>query len=379
MSAHNFSTEKSNQLSQIYNHESIKPIRIQLKDLKKNNIEIEIQARSKVTKNNETMKSLLLKMGENIETIYKENEMNFMISSISENVISILEKDGLEELIQYWINMAPERFINTKKSRAPQLQSAQTLNLLREETEKNIEQHLDNLESQDDLKAAYELKLQELKKIEEVAEKKNHSLLPDEREDGTFNQLNELDRLQEERFADKASCAPPLPPIDITEDNIKRLKAKGQELIDAWHDTIEYFTEQYPPRTQETCDGLIESLDIFIKGLRPYEDLKYRRDWAMWCQIIEKKITVSATNASKISAIEAAYKIDTRTGQPMMRHITKEQIDSMAGEHLNFLVKYYNNDKTNFLYWLSRAFRENGAPSRESRAVDLNPKLSHLS
>lgn len=379
MSAQNFSSEKTN--LKLYNHELIKPIRLQLRELKTQNSDIEIQAHRKIFQNNETMKSLLLKMGQNLESIYLENGMEFMIPSICETIISFLEKDALDSLIQYCLNVLPENYKSSKKGpqRLNQLQSQNVLNLLKEETEKNIEQNLEYLDSQDDLKAAYELKIQELKKIEAVAEKKEFSLLPDEREDGNFNPLNELDRLQEERFAEKATCAPPLPPIDITAENIKRLEQKGQELIDAWHDTIKYFTQEYPPRTQETCDGLIESLDVFIKGLRCYSDLKYRRDWSMWCQIIEKKISVSATNASKISAIEAAYRVDPRTGKPLMRHITKEQIDSMYEEHLNFLVKYYNNDKTNFLYWMSRAFKENGAPARESRAIDLGPKLSHLS
>lgn len=372
--------EKQNQtFSRLYNHPQIKS---ELQGLRQDDIEIEekeMSTRSFVLQKRETQKSRLLKIGTTLEEIFIKEELEFMIPSISETIISFLEKDALEGLIQYCIDTLPEKYKHAEKSRAPKLLSQNVLNLLKEETEKNIENNLQHLDSQDDLKDAYELKLRELKKIEEVAEKKNHSLLPDERTDGSYNQLNELDRLQEERFAEKASCAPPLEAIDITEQNIQRLREKGQEWVDAIHDTIKYFTDEYPPTTQETCDGLIESIDVFIKGLRCYTDLKYRRDWAMWCQIIEKKVTVSATNASKISAIEAAYRVDPRTGKPLMRHITKEQIDSMAGEHLNFLVKYYNNDKTNFLYWMSRAFRESGAPARESRAIDLSPKLSHLS
>jgi hypothetical protein len=367
------------QFSKLYNNPQIKA---ELQALRQDNNEIEereISTRSFVLQKRETQKSRLLKIGNILEEVYIKEELEFMIPSISETVISLLEREALEGLITYAIETLPEKYKQSEKSRAPKIQSQNVLNHLKEETEKNIENNLQHLDSEDDLKAAYELKLQELKKIEEVAEKKNHSLLPDEREDGHYNQLNELDRLQEERFAEKASCAPPLEAIDITEANIQRLREKGQEWVDAIHDTIKYFTDEYPPRTQETCDGIIESIDIYIKGLRPFSDLKYRRDWPMWCQIIEKKINVSATNASKISAIEAAYRVDPRTGKPLMRHITKEQIDSMYEEHLNFLVKYYNNDKTNFLYWMSRAFRENGAPARESRAIDLGPKLSHLS
>jgi hypothetical protein len=373
----------SQMFSRIYNHESVKPIRLHLRQLKTDNEDIEIDARARVTKNNETMKSDILKMGQAIEKIYKENGMDFMISSVSENVIAILEKDALEDLIGYAISVLPQEYKNPNRSRAPQIQSKQTLDSLRNLTEKNIDS-LENLDSEDDLKAAYELKLQELKKIEEVAEKKNHSLLPDEREDGTFNQLNELDRLQEERFSEKASIGEPLPP-NIKEGEtqeeynyqMKRLEEAFAEYADIARDVGEFFTKKFPPTEIDTVRELADAITVWNRAFRPVTDDKFRRDWVMWKDIILKKITVSATNAAKVSGIKCAHIIDPKTGRYIVRHITKEQIDSMYVENWNYIIDIFNSIFP--LIKMSEAFASNAARCREDRAWTLGPKLSHLS
>src|SRR5690606_25019554 len=124
-----------------------------------------------------------------IEKIYRSNEMDFMISKISQTVIDILEKDALEDLINYASIVLPEEY-KRSYSRAPQLQSQFTLNKLKEEAEKNIEEKFSNLKGKDDLKQAYDIKLQELKALESICEEQEVSLLPDERSDenAAYNQ-----------------------------------------------------------------------------------------------------------------------------------------------------------------------------------------------
>lgn len=385
MSAYQQKQEKQNQtFSRLYNHPVIKS---ELQALKADDIEIEereISTRAFVTQKRETQKSRLLKIGQTLEDIFIKEELEFQIPYISETIITFLEKDALEGLIQYCIDTLPEKYKQSEKSRAPQLRSQNVLNLLKEETEKNIENNLQHLDSEDDLKAAYELKLQELKKIEEVAEKKNHSLLPDEREDGHYNQLNELDRLQEERFAEKASIGEPLPPNikegqtkDEYDQEMKRLKEAFAEYVDIAHDVAEFFTEKFPPTDIETLTKLADAITVWNRGFRPITDDKFRRDWVMWKNIIIKKITVSATNAAKVSGIRCAHIIDPKTGQYVIRHITKEQIDSMYIENWNYMIDVFNSIFP--LIAMSDAFAENAARCREDRAWTLGPKLSHLS
>lgn len=370
----------SAQILTTYNHPEIKPLRLKLRDLQTQNGEIEIDAQSKIFNNNETIKSTILQIGQKLETIYQKDEMDFMIPSISETIISFLEKDALEGLINYVREVLPENYKNSAKGpkRLNQLASQQTLNLLKEETEKNIEQHLKHLDSQDDLKAAYELKLQELKKIEEIAETKNHSLLPDEREDGHYNQLNELDRLQDEKFSEKASIGEPLNVIDTTEEDQRRIQDTIQEYIDTLHDYKEEI-KKFPPIYHATAEGIIKTFQVKTQALRPYTDDKFRRSYPQWFNIILKKIDVSATNASKVSAIAAAHRINPKTGLPLMRTITKEQIDSMNSTHLNFIVEWFNEENYNSDFWLSKAFEEHKCACLEDRAIDLHEKLSHLS
>lgn len=378
MSAYQKSEKQIQTFNRLYNLPTIKS---ELQALRKDNNEIEeleISTRSQVLQKRETQKSRLLKIGATLEQEYIQEELEFMIPSISETIITFLEKDALEGLITYSIEVLPEKYKQSEKSRAPQLQSQNVLNLLKEETEKNIEQHLGHLNSEDDLKAAYELKLQELKKIEEVAEKKNHSLLPDERTDGSFNQLNELDRLQEERFAEKASIGEPLDVIDTTEEDINRIQATIQEYIDTVHDYKEEI-KKFPPINHKTAQGIIKTFQVKTQALRPYTDDKFRRSYPQWFNIIKKKIDISATNASKVSAIAAAHRVNPKTGQPLMRTITKEQIDSMNSFHLNFIVEWFNEENYNSDYWLSKAFEENKCRCLEDRAIDLHDKLSHLS
>ena len=362
----------------LYNHPEIKQLRSELRQINNEIEEKEIDTRSFTVQKRETQKSKLLKMGQVLEAYLKQNEMDFMISKISENIISFLEKDALENLIEHVNRVLPENY-KREYTRAPQIQSKQTLAKLQEETEKNIEDKLSRLKK-GDIKQAYELKLKELKKLEEIAEQEEESLIPDNRSDESerYSELDELDRIEAERFSSKASIGEPLPPVDTTEDDNDRIQDAIQEYIDTLFDYKKEIAK-FPPINHETAMGLIKTFEVKTQALRPYTDDKFRRSYPQWFNIIKKKIDISATNASKVSAIAAAHRVNPKTGQPLMRHITKEQIDSMNETHLNFIVEWFNEENYNSDYWLSKAFEENKCRCLEDRAIDLHEKLSHLS
>lgn len=370
---------------QFYNNSQIQSILRGLRKDQDDIDDIEIHSKKKINEKVESQKSRLLEMGATLEKLFLENGMEMMIPNISEIIISMLQKNALDNLINVCSHVLPDKYKQSEKSRKiiKTYNSTDVLDSLKENTEQNIADKFSNLEK-GDIKAAHELLLQQIKKVEEIAEQKEESLLPDDREDGTYSALGELDRIQEEKFSEKASISPSLPPnlkpgqsTADYEKEMARLSETFSEYVDIAHDVAKFFTEQYPPTDLDTLKALTDAVTTWNRGFRPYVDDKYRRDWIQWRDIIIKKLSVSATNASKESGIECAYSVDPKTGRPIIRKVTKEQIDSMYVENWNYLIDLIN--QLFILVAMSDAYAENAARCREDRAVKLAPKLQFLS
>lgn len=81
--------------------------------------------------------------------------------------------------------------------------------------------------------------------------------------------------------------------------------------------------------------------EAFILLDRPLQDMKWQRDWGDWSDILEDYHDQGGTYASSKSAVDTDI-INEKTGKPLQRKITKEQIDAKHDPYLNamcFMVR----------------------------------------
>lgn len=82
-----------------------------------------------------------------------------------------------------------------------------------------------------------------------------------------------------------------------------------------------------------------EQSNIFTKEAltmleKPLVDKKWQRDWGEWCDILWNYYELGGTYASSKSTVDSAT-IDEKTGKPIRRRITKEQIDAKHVSYIN--------------------------------------------
>lgn len=82
-----------------------------------------------------------------------------------------------------------------------------------------------------------------------------------------------------------------------------------------------------------------EALDWLLK---PITDDKWQRDWWEWCEILNNYHEQGGTYASSKSAVDSTL-VDPKTGNPIQRKITKEQIDASHDEYLNLMCFMVRN------------------------------------
>ena len=103
---------------------------------------------------------------------------------------------------------------------------------------------------------------------------------------------------------------------------------------------------QYVPDNSNVVENTILGLRAIRLLIKPYVDKKWQRDWLEWCDIIENYFDQGGTYASTKSAVDVAEEVNPKTGQPVRRKITKEQIDAKYIEYLNemrFMIKMLPN------------------------------------
>lgn len=103
----------------------------------------------------------------------------------------------------------------------------------------------------------------------------------------------------------------------------------------------------YVSNNPKVIENTILGLRAIRLLIKPYVDKKWQRDWLEWCDIIENYFDQGGTYASTKSAVDVAEITNPKTGQPVRRKITKEQIDAKYIEYLNemrFMIKMLPNN-----------------------------------
>lgn len=215
-----------------------------------------------------------------------------------------------------------------------------------------------------------------------------------------YNSLNNFDQKQhdalevvaqdiKEKYGVRVKRSDSIVPV-YTEEDIDRLEGIDKEMAIAqvnldmtFYRTIRAFekfrdiSRQYPATDLMTMNRMIISLESLIEVIMPYIDGKFRRDLYQFLYISKDAIEVSPTYAAKNSGIPCATVLDPKTNQPVIRRMTKEQIEQVFPDKINQFVRLVNDNFTWMSVW-SRKFVQNQCRAGEDRAVLISDKLSFL-
>lgn len=136
-------------------------------------------------------------------------------------------------------------------------------------------------------------------------------------------------------------------------------------------------SKKYPATDLITINRMIISLESLIELIEPYIDGKFRRDLYQFLYISKDTIEVSPTYASKNTGIPCATVWDPKTNMPVVRRMTKEQIEQVFVDKTNQIIRLVNDNFTFWCEW-SRRFVQNQCRAGEDRAVLISDKLSFL-
>lgn len=317
---------------------------------------------------------------------FLESEMvsegyELMVSEISRIITRIFERMGLEKYSYLILEVLPDRYKDKTRDQYRNLQSRLASN--------RIKRHIAEIRSVDrtllDPSA-----LRELKEILlEIPDDYDRELLlrkePLHIETGSnssnHNEFDALKETEENRFR-KASIGAPLSTVEkLCQDDPEYARlyptlvktcdqmVRGMEIMRDW------FTVQYPPLNVPDLRDLTHGFGMWNEWWRPFYDKKYRRDHTQLARIAYTRTLHTSTKASHESQIACAHYLD-KNGLPVMRGMTKEQIDAMSEWEINFNQELINT----YIRWgplISRVNAAHGSRCKEDRAVALSSTLSH--
>lgn len=157
-------------------------------------------------------------------------------------------------------------------------------------------------------------------------------------------------------------------------EQYEQLKKAFQHSIKIANVNYEWFCVKYPPLSVEDCKALTEACMVFNKLMLPFADRKYRRDHYQMLKIICHKVIQTSVKASRESRIPCGHHYDKKTGLPIFREMTKEQIDATYVSEFNYILRLFNS----LLGWYqtySKVNESHGGRCMEDRAVDLHSVL----
>lgn len=136
----------------------------------------------------------------------------------------------------------------------------------------------------------------------------------------------------------------------------------------------EWFVKKYPPLSLEDCKNLTNAVMVFNKLMLPFADRKYRRDHYQMLKIICHKVIQTSVKASRESRIPCGHHFDKKTGLPIFREMTKEQIDATYVSEFNYILRLFNA-MFGWYQTFSKVNESHGGRCMEDRAVDLHSVL----
>lgn len=311
----------------------------------------------------------ILAIAKFFEETYIEKGMEFNIGDICVQTIKALRTHNLDKHVSLAYAVLPDKFKDKNKNGY-----------------KDLEHELANQKIQ--------RSLQELRAVD--ISKLNADALRQFYNDSTTltDRINEMlnmkglstnedydDDLEKDRFK-KAEIGDPLytpeelikadPEYETVFEELK--KTLGQS-IHTWEVIYNWFVNLYVPVDTESCRKLVWAFNNWNEFWKPFVDRKYRRDHYQSLMIAARKVIDTSTKASKESRIACGHHFD-KNGDPVFRRMTKEQIDAMYDEELNFMFDMFNT-QFKMMRIISEENEKHGGRCKEDRAIDLHDTLEH--
>lgn len=327
-------------------------------------------------------RSSILDIAEFLEGKMNQNGSPWMVVEISKYIKKMLEKSNLDKHVYLIYEVLPNKYKdNTTTSYKTQYSKTQT-----NKAKRYIEELSSIDTSQLDPEDLYELKNLSISFPDNCEKQLIVKGYPETMDFGgkkivEHNPLDDLKRAEKNKFK-KASIGEPLATaVKLCEDNPEYAKfypelvktldqmVRAAEIMRTW------FTDEFPPLTVEDLKDLTLAFKMLNEYLRPYYDKKYRRDHVQSVKTAYTRVLHTSTKASHESQIACAHYLD-KFGLPVMRGLTKEQIDAMYEWEINFNQKFTNT----VVQWpqlLSRVNQRHGNRALEDRAIALSGTLQH--
>lgn len=332
-------------------------------------------------------KSWIVELSECMDELYELHGLADMKGMIGSTILKLLDNNGLS----LYTNMV-YRYIDPKYTKLFKKPTAEIVKTL---TKSVDELDLENI-TESDYREIAQKRTQVDIAVDTVARQKGFTLLDD-----GFSELNELEAQEKARFPEKVTMGESVAPKEGDDAEYDFLLTELQTI---WKERLEieekimvrYTTrgkinkddEGYPPVSKETIKAFRDYLRMEVEFLRPYVDKKYRRDILQWMKMLYNYFEYSGTKAARDSGVEVAHLLDKK-GNPIVRRVTKEQMDQKALPTLNLVIDHYEAErnlaeliadgKARKIHFLNQIYKENDLPNRDNRAVNLSGKLQHYS
>jgi hypothetical protein len=323
----------------------------------------------------------ILDIAEFLEAEMLKAGQDLLIQEISRIITRVFEVAGLERHCYLILEVLSDRYKDASKNQYKNLQSRLAANRIRRHVGE-IRAIDRKLLDPDTLRELRDLVLEIPYEYDDELKLRDEPLAISQASNpANSSQLDSLKRMERDRFQtarlgeplstpDQLCQADPAYAAEFAEMKKTLLQAiRGHEIIYKW------FVEEYPPLTVAHVIKLTNAFRVWNELMRPYFDRKYRRDHMQSIKTAYMRVLHTSTKASHESGIPCAHHLD-RNGMPVMRCMTKEQIDSMYPWEVNFIQKLLNTF-FNFVEDITEVNEAHGQRNLEDRAIDLSSTLSH--
>lgn len=337
---------------------------------------------SNIEKDSLTLKQKIQRLAEQYEELYNLHGNPEQISEICSQISRMFEKTDKPHLRNYVTEVLPSKFKRVKiEDSTSHLTSSQSdvpeECIIAFEQMKEFANQLNNpkfgLLTRDNIRELWDKSITAADNFQKICTEFNISLIKGKDQ----NPLDDIKDAADKDAGDKVKEEKPLSKMSPEEiAKLPHVLAVDKVINDFV--AIRRALIEYPIELDDPLIGDIEnSFDALHLDLQHSSDKKYRRTLLQWGDILYEAGEQGGTSAASHSGVQCAGLTDQKTGQPLFRNITKEQIDAIKlpmYNKMNFII--HNLPKMGkCLVDIDDHMRRYEEQWRERRCELLSPKL----